>query len=80
MEKYAIAFIMDEENKCKRFEGGLRIAIHTLVTTSVDWSDFSKMFGLSVDKLDIIKRIVRINQNWQGTNSNRSGIPLSPTV
>lgn len=34
---------MDEENKCKRFEGGLRIAIHKLVTTSVDWSDFSKM-------------------------------------
>lgn len=41
--KYALAFVLDEEDKCKCFEGGLKTAIWTPVTTCVDWSNFSKL-------------------------------------
>lgn len=34
LAKYALAFIVDEEDKCKNFEGSLRTVIHTLLTAS----------------------------------------------
>ena len=43
LTKYSISFIMDEEEKYKHFEKGLRIAIRVLVTTSMNWSNFSKL-------------------------------------
>ena len=46
--KYAVAFIMDEEDKYKRFEGGLRTTIQTPTTGSVDWSDFSKFVEATI--------------------------------
>lgn len=41
LARYAIAYVMDEKDKCKLFEGVLRATIQTPVTTSTNWSDFS---------------------------------------
>ena len=36
LAKYALAFVMDEADKCKHFEDGLRTEIRALVTTNMN--------------------------------------------
>lgn len=43
LAKYTISFVMDEEDKCKRFKKGLRTAIRVPVMASTNWSYFSKL-------------------------------------
>ncbi|KAA0062038.1 hypothetical protein E6C27_scaffold89G003760 [Cucumis melo var. makuwa] len=43
LAKYALAFVVDETDKCKRFEEGLQTEIIALVTTSMDLFHFSKL-------------------------------------
>lgn len=52
LAKYALAFVVNEADKCKRFEEGLRTEIRALITISMDWSDFSKLVEvvMSVEK------------------------------
>lgn len=43
LAKYAMTFVVDEENNCRCFEQGLRTTIRILVTTSMNWIDISKL-------------------------------------
>ena len=43
LSKYATAIVVDEIDRCKRFEEGLREEIRTLVTASTEWTNFSKL-------------------------------------
>lgn len=48
LPKYTIAFILDEEDKCKHFEESLRTAIRALVMASVIWLDFSNLIEVAI--------------------------------
>ena len=43
LAKYALAFIVDETNKCKCIEHELNVEIRTLMTASTNWSGFAKL-------------------------------------
>lgn len=43
LSKYALAFVIDETDKCKRFKDGLRTKIWAPTTISANWSNFSKI-------------------------------------
>lgn len=43
LAKYAITFIMNEEDNCKRFQGGLRTKNRTPVTANANFLVFPKL-------------------------------------
>lgn len=43
LSKYTTTIIASEEDCCKRFEGGLRKEIQTLLTACSKWIEFSKL-------------------------------------
>lgn len=43
LAKYALAFVVDEVDKCTQFEDGLLIEIIASVMVSSNWLDFSKL-------------------------------------
>ncbi|TYK21573.1 uncharacterized protein E5676_scaffold275G00720 [Cucumis melo var. makuwa] len=43
LAKNALAFVIDEIDKCKRFEQGLKGEIRTSVMASMNWLDFAKL-------------------------------------
>ncbi|KAA0036813.1 DNA/RNA polymerases superfamily protein [Cucumis melo var. makuwa] len=48
LSKYATRVIVDEGERCKRFEEGLREEIRTPVTACADWNDFSKLVEVAL--------------------------------
>lgn len=43
LAKNALAFVIDEIDKCKRFKQGLKGEIRTSVMASMNWLDFAKL-------------------------------------
>ncbi|KAA0056157.1 uncharacterized protein E6C27_scaffold697G00470 [Cucumis melo var. makuwa] len=43
LAKYAMSYVVDEEEKCKHFDEGLRTTILVPMTASTNWSTFSKL-------------------------------------
>lgn len=43
LAKYALIFVIEETDKCKRFEEGLQTKIRASVMTNMDWFDLSKI-------------------------------------
>ena len=48
LSKYATRVIVDEGERCKRFEEGLREEIRTPVAACADWNDFSKLVEVAL--------------------------------
>lgn len=48
LARYAITFIMNEEDKCMHFEEGLRTSIRALVTACAGSLDFSKLVEAAI--------------------------------
>lgn len=48
LAKYALVFVTDEVDKCKRFEEGMRTEIRAPVTANMDWSNLSKMVKVAM--------------------------------
>lgn len=48
LSKYAYTIVVDEVDRCKIFEEGLRRDIRTLLTASVDWTKFSKLVEAAI--------------------------------
>ena len=78
LAKYALAFVVDETDKCKRFEEGLQTEIIALVTTSMDLFHFSKLVEaamrvercMEVDKKNKISKKDPCGQSFGSMRSN----------
>ncbi|KAA0031989.1 putative Retrotransposon protein [Cucumis melo var. makuwa] len=60
LAKYALVFVTDEVDKCKRFEEGMRTEIRAPVTANMDWSNLSKMVKVA---MRVEKRMVDDKKN-----------------
>lgn len=56
LAKYALAFVVDEADKCKRFEEDLQTEIRAPITDNMDWSDFFRL-------VDVAMRVEKCMEN-----------------
>ncbi|XP_038896366.1 uncharacterized protein LOC120084630 [Benincasa hispida] len=52
LSKYALNIVVDEKERCRRFETGLRQEIRTPVTATAEWGEFSRL-------IEVVMRVER---------------------
>ncbi|KAA0062867.1 zf-CCHC domain-containing protein [Cucumis melo var. makuwa] len=48
LAKYTTSYVVDEDEKCKRFEDGLRMAIRVPMMACTNWPTFSKLVEVTM--------------------------------
>lgn len=76
LSKYATTIVVDEADRCKRFEKGLPEEIRTLVIASAEWTDFSKLVEAA---MRIERSLAKRKQEREIVRGGRAAHPSNTT-